>query len=78
MIASIFRNIDETVAAGGKIRFNVDAPFNPTKAFDTSPANSSNYNSYTSQELRYVMQKHPNHVVFYRDNKEITRAALGI
>ena len=75
LIDSIFRNIDETVAAGGKIRFNVDSPFDPKKAFDTA---DSRYSSYTSQELRYVLQNHSGNVVFYQNGQAVSRAQLGI
>ena len=67
--------IDKAVANGATIRFRLDgidpnAAVNPATATKT-PLGTSAYDSYTSQELRYVLANYPGKVVFY-NNGEIT------
>ena len=62
LMDAIKNAIDGTVTKGGKIRFNLDPPFKVEDALNPS---SVNYNSYTSQELRYVLEHYPGNTVFY-------------
>lgn len=62
-MAAIFNAIDQTVANGGTIRFNLQG-VNINAALDPS-IDLELYNSSTSQELRYVIDHYPNNTVFY-------------
>jgi hypothetical protein len=65
LIDAIKNGIDSVVSNGGKIRFNLDG-FDPSAAMN--PA-SEFFNTYTSQEFRYVMQNYRNQTVFYRNGQ---------
>lgn len=69
--------IDQTVAAGGKIRFNLDGirisdAMNPNSTALVPGTNTRIYDTITSQELRYVMQNHRGSTVFYRNGEIVT------
>jgi phosphatidylserine/phosphatidylglycerophosphate/cardiolipin synthase-like enzyme len=81
---AIIDAIDQTVASGGRIRFNLDG-VDIEAAFD--PSNTELYNSYTSRELRYALKAHPRGVDYYlggyrvsppgcRDEKWIRRITI--
>jgi hypothetical protein len=67
LIDTIKGGIDESVANGGKVRFNLDG-FNPSAA--VNPAHPR-FNSYTSQEFRYVMQNHFFNTEFYSNGQSV-------
>jgi len=70
---AIFNAVDQTVANGGTLRFNlqgvdIDAALDPS-------VNPDIYNSYTSQELRYVIDNYPNNTVFYDSSGNVISIA---
>ena len=74
LVDGIFRLIDDTVAAGGKIRFNLDG-VDTVAAFDPT---SDKYNTVTSRELRYVVEKHRDSVRFYEREGTSNSWAAGV
>ena len=73
LVDGIFRLIDDTVAAGGKIRFNLDG-VDTVAAFDPT---SDKYNTVTSRELRYVVEKHRDSVRFYEKGGNVEFMGCG-
>lgn len=67
LIDAIKKGIDDIVENGGKIRFNLEG-FNANDALN--PA-SEFYNSYTSQEFRYVWERYRNSTIFYRNGERV-------
>ena len=65
---AITNGIKSTVANGGRIRFNLDG-VNVEGAFNSS---SKFYATYTSLELRYVLDNFPGSTTFYRNGSVVS------
>ena len=75
LLNAIFRGVDETVSAGGTIRFNLDrmdlkAAFKPGIATDRFGKDV--FESYTSRELRRVLSEYSEHARFYLGGAEVS------